>query len=396
MKVVVVEKYKVMGAKKSMKIMFLCNLVPGKVGAFELMIAALGTQCRDDGDELCVLLAGDPIADVADRWRAAGVRWKTIPRWIKAEGSPRPWAMVLPAFRHIRKERPVVVGVHFGNELSLAVLILMLRLVASQAPKWVWHQHQQIAEPRTWMQKHGSRIRILSWVCHGLVSLYKGGQRSLLARNIMPSKVVVIPNGTPEPQIRKPKGWLRAFLGIPADAIVVTNVSSLIYRKRIDVTLKTFAKAAKRVTACCQLVLVGTGEQERVLRQLAGDVKTKGMDVYFLGKRQDVSEILKETDIFIMTSSAEACPYALIEAMSVRCPCVTTPAGAASEIVEHEVSGYVVEDEDDLVKSLVNLIEQPCLRRSMGDAGYDRWENFFRQEHQIEMVMAYYKRLAKV
>ena len=58
--------------------------------------------------------------------------------------------------------------------------------------------------------------------------------------------------------------------------------------------------------------------------------------------RQDIPELLKESDIYVMSSEWEGLSISLIEALASGIPIVATNAGSNNEVVENNVSGIIV------------------------------------------------------
>jgi glycosyltransferase involved in cell wall biosynthesis len=69
-------------------------------------------------------------------------------------------------------------------------------------------------------------------------------------------------------------------------------------------------------------------------------------DVIFAGFREDIPAILSILDVFVLSSVQESCPCALLEAMAMKVPVVTTDVGAAPELVDDQQSGRVVPARD--------------------------------------------------
>ncbi len=94
--------------------------------------------------------------------------------------------------------------------------------------------------------------------------------------------------------------------------------------------------------------------------------------VKFLGgtvKGEDKLNVFKEADIFVLPSYSEGFSTAILEAMASGLPVIATNVGAAPEIIENGVNGYIVEpgDIDSLSARIQQLIDNEELRMKMGD-----------------------------
>src|SRR5699024_8251275 len=88
-------------------------------------------------------------------------------------------------------------------------------------------------------------------------------------------------------------------------------------------------------------------------------------NVKFLGIREDISELLAKSDIYVMSSAWEGLSISLIEALASGIPIVATDAGSNNEIIENGVNGVIVpiKDSEALANSLYEVIINPKLRR---------------------------------
>lgn len=391
-----------------MKILFFCNLVPDKEGAFEAFAEGLCAELGRCGGSLVLVLAGAPIDVVGAQLSAAGVRWHIVPAWNNAHGAPRPWRVVRKGIGVIRREKPDLIAVHFGDELPTALMSAGLRCVSGADAVWVWHQRQQIRHPRTILTRMFSRIRFLSLVIQHFVVLYEGGRQSLLLRGVSANQVSVISNGVTAPSLKHQAGWLRVALGIPADSVVLTNVSSLILRKRLDLSLRAFAALRKMLAASggeggsdapipdVHLLLVGKGPQESALNAMVDELEIRPF-CHFFGARNDVSDILSDSDILLLTSDAEACPLVVIEAMAAGIPVVSTAAGATPELIVEGETGWVVPPgaEAGLADRLYALVTRPAMKKQAGLNARARWRQRFQLKHMVGAHCRLYEDLVR-
>lgn len=109
--------------------------------------------------------------------------------------------------------------------------------------------------------------------------------------------------------------------------------------------------------------IAGTGELEKELKTLISKMNLDNI-VSFLGLRQDIPELLKESDIYVMSSEWEGLSISLIEALASGIPIVATNAGSNNEVIENNVSGIIVpiKDPEALAEGIYNLIINKDLR----------------------------------
>lgn len=112
----------------------------------------------------------------------------------------------------------------------------------------------------------------------------------------------------------------RAQLGIPGDAIVFVTAGELNENKNQTTAIQAFAKA--NIANAC-LVICGDGENRENLKQLIHEEKLEDK-IVLAGFRQDIFEILKASDVFILPSFREGLPGALMEAMATGLSCMAS------------------------------------------------------------------------
>ncbi len=159
----------------------------------------------------------------------------------------------------------------------------------------------------------------------------------------------------------------------PRTGVVVIGVARLVPQKRLDRFLAALA-LARRTAPTIRGVLVGDGPERARLVDLAGSLGLLPDAVSFLGRRDDLPSLLRQADIFMLTSAHEGFPNVVLEAMAAGLPVVTTPAGDAPAVVENEATGYVVDSDsaEILAARLIQLAESRDLRCRLGAAGRAR------------------------
>src|SRR5690606_9207567 len=120
------------------------------------------------------------------------------------------------------------------------------------------------------------------------------------------------------------------------------------------------------------LVFVGSGSP--VMEQTRAHVATLGLQarIHFMGMRNDVPNLLAGMDIFALATKQEASGTVYVEAEACGIPVIGTDVGGVAEMMRDGVTGILVpvQDQAALAAALDRLIEDPALRRSMGQAGW--------------------------
>lgn len=162
------------------------------------------------------------------------------------------------------------------------------------------------------------------------------------------------------------------------ESVKLLTVSRLIEKKGVEFGIRAVAELA-RANYKIQYNIVGDGPLREQLRQLVQELNVSHI-VTLLGWRQksDVVKMLKDSDIFLAPSvtsydgDQEGIPVALIEAMATGLPVVSTFHSGIPELVENEISGYLVpeRDVDSLAERIGQLVQNPKMRIGMGRSGH--------------------------
>jgi glycosyltransferase involved in cell wall biosynthesis len=163
---------------------------------------------------------------------------------------------------------------------------------------------------------------------------------------------------------------------LPADRIVGT-VSALTPQKNIPLFLRSAELLLKKHEGVAFLI-VGDGP-------LMDDVKKKARELgihrrlLLAGFKRDVQNYIKALDVFVLTSDNEGFSGALLQAMLLRVPVVSTTAGGAEEVIVNGETGFVVPrgDPTAIADAVSRLLEDEELRRRIVSRAYSTVvENF--------------------
>ena len=123
----------------------------------------------------------------------------------------------------------------------------------------------------------------------------------------------------------------------------------------------------------------------------------KNLKVKFVGKvsNKEVVDFYNASDIVIVPSLEEPFGRVVIEAMACKKPVIGTNVGGIPEIIVDKQTGFLIppKNPEYLEKSILTLIENKKLRRSMGKEGYKRVLNKFTVEKSFKKIETIFKKL---
>jgi glycosyltransferase involved in cell wall biosynthesis len=151
------------------------------------------------------------------------------------------------------------------------------------------------------------------------------------------------------------KASLRLKLGLPQDKQIFLSVARFDFPKGYDILICAIAVLKKNGQIEGKaFVFAGDGEGQAEMRALA---KTLGVleDILFLGRRTDVYELLKATDVFVLPSRWEGLPITLIEALVARTPAIASNTYGISTVYR-EVNANIHLFENENIEELAALL----------------------------------------
>jgi glycosyltransferase involved in cell wall biosynthesis len=201
-----------------------------------------------------------------------------------------------------------------------------------------------------------------------------------------PEKTVVIYNGVDLVKFHPgPAGdAVRAALGIEPGAWVAATVASLNFYKGVDVFVNAIPAVLEKHPGA-RFIIVGDGPERKNLEKLAADLGVAPR-VAFTGIRADVDEILRASDLFVLSSRTEAFPNVILEAMATGLPVVSSDVGSVAELVEEGKTGHRIRPEDPavLARSILSVADDEARAKGFGAAARRVVEERFRIEGMIE------------
>lgn len=177
---------------------------------------------------------------------------------------------------------------------------------------------------------------------------------------------------------------------------ILAHVSNFRKVKRVEDVIRVFEQVRKVLPS--KLLMIGDGPERPNAEELCRHLEVCN-DIRFLGKQEQVDEILSITDLFILPSEYESFGLAALEAMACGVPVISTNTGGLPEINVPGVTGYLsdVGDIEGMAKGAIKILENDETLNEFKTRALEHTKNFERDiivpvyEQLYENVIAEYK-----
>lgn len=154
---------------------------------------------------------------------------------------------------------------------------------------------------------------------------------------------------------RKPVNAFKELMA-PNGERIIAHASNFRKVKRVEDVLKTFLLIHKEIP--CKLMLIGDGPERPMIEEQTRNCPS-AKDIKFLGKQEQMEDLLPIADLFLLTSEYESFGLAALEAMAAEVPVISTNAGGLPEININGFCGYMsdVGDTADMAKNALSILK---------------------------------------
>ncbi len=182
---------------------------------------------------------------------------------------------------------------------------------------------------------------------------------------------------------------MRAQYAEPGEAVLV-HLSNFRPVKRIQDVIQIFAGIAREIPA--RLLMVGDGPERSSAEWLAKSLKISDR-VHFLGKHDQVNQLLPVADLMLMPSELESFGLAALEAMACEVPTIATAVGGVPEMIQNGVTGqlFPVGDVDAMSHAAVALLKDRDRLKAMALAGRQEAQRIYCASRVIPKYEAFYE-----
>ncbi len=348
-------------------------------GGAETVVLELAQALAGRGHEPILLHFGSP--HLVPRIRALGIAERAVPGHADFKRARR-----LPRFA--RRFAALLRGLELDALHSHLVGPIV---AAAPAARWAGLRHVGTLHDMHTLQERPFNIRLLQLAgALGTRLAAVSGEVAAACRaggRFGFSQLETVVNGiAPAPPVDRAR--MRAALGVPPDAVVITCVGRMVELKCHRNLIEAFARLG---LPNAWLMLVGDGPLRAELARQA-EAAGAARQILFTGERSDVSAVLAASDLFTLASRTEGLSRSILEAMAAGLPAVVTRVGGNPELVADGESGLLVPPNDvaALAQALRTLAEDGGLRSRFGAAARQRVEAEFSLDRMAERYLALY------
>ena len=153
----------------------------------------------------------------------------------------------------------------------------------------------------------------------------------------------------------KEKHELRNSIGLNDNDFVMIYVAELSKRKNQEMLLNIMPELINKDSSI-KLLLVGGDSLNGKLQDIVHENNLDN-NVFFLGYRKDVPELLKISNLLVSTSKQEGLPVNVMEGLATGLPAVVTDCRGNRDLVRDGVDGFIVKNKEMLISKIIQIKE---------------------------------------
>ena len=200
-------------------------------------------------------------------------------------------------------------------------------------------------------------------------------------------EIKVIPNFIDIDKYDKKHNLCERNMIADGDEKIIVHVSNFRPLKRIKDVLEIFKKINEKINS--KLIMVGDGPEKKKAKEFLRKHNLKNK-VIFLGKTNQVDEILCSSDLFLLPSEKESFGLAALEAMALKVPVVSSNAGGLKDLNINGNSGYTsdVGDIDSMAQNAIKILTDNSLEKKYRIQAFEN-----AKKYDIKKVIPLYEKI---
>ena len=171
------------------------------------------------------------------------------------------------------------------------------------------------------------------------------------------------------------------------DEKIIVHISNFRPLKRIIDVIKIFEKINSKINS--KLIMVGDGPEKKKAKDYLRKNNLKNR-VIFVGKTNEVEQILCSSDLFLLPSEKESFGLAALEAMALKVPVVSTNTGGLPELNINGNSGYTsdIGDIDSMALNAIKILSDKSLKKKYRSQAFEN-----AKKYDIKKIIPLYERV---
>jgi glycosyltransferase involved in cell wall biosynthesis len=321
------------------------------------------------------VLYSPPGSPLAERAAAEGIESRTVALRSEADVPS-----MLALARGMRLAGVAVAHFHDGHAVTLG-----------GAAAWFAGTPARVATRRTVFPLRSA----WKWrrLARRVIAISGAVEASLLEGGVPPARIRKVRSAVNASRLEgRDADRARESLDLPRGARVITCAAALTSEKGHDDLLVAMSRVAPAFPGAV-LLIAGSGELEGALRDRARALRLDERRVRFLGRREDLPDILAASSLFVMPSHREGLGTAVLEAMWCGVPVVATDAGGLPEAVGECGRLVPVGDPRALAGAIELALGDPKESRRLAVGGADRTRRLFSADAMVDGTLAVYREL---
>lgn len=173
----------------------------------------------------------------------------------------------------------------------------------------------------------------------------------------------------------------------PNNEKILAHASNFRSIKRVQDVVLVFEKVSEKIPS--KLLFIGDGPERSKVEELCRQ-RNLCDNVRFLGRQEEMEDILAVTDLFILPSAYESFGLAALEAMAAQVPVISTNTGGLPEVNIDGVTGFLSEvgDVENMAENALRLLSDEALLEQMKNNAFNHALKF-----DISSIVPKYEKL---
>ena len=172
------------------------------------------------------------------------------------------------------------------------------------------------------------------------------------------------------------------------------------YQKNTEMLIEVFRLVQKKYKNI-HLYIVGAGEYSPSLNNIKKLIIKKNLSDHITilpwVKRDEAMAIIKYSQVYVSTSRYEGMPYAVIESLCLKTPCVLTNCDGNKDLIIDNKTGYLINDQDQKVmsKKICTLLEDKAKRMKFEENGHKHYQKNHLLSNYIKNLTSHYQHFSR-